>query len=192
MPHNQHGFLKYLSLSKGMFRVFVVLSAVVAVVFGYYQLPNIENAHTKKKGLFSKGYYGIEITAISTGYELLRGGKTYNIKHPPRNIRVSSGWAVYICYSTITNKWPFVHSKDPYGEDTLKKANTNISTKEFMNLRDSEEFQTCLKNQVNSAKKHIIECYIRFILTLIILIIGLHFLLLIMVNIFKWVISGFQ
>lgn len=180
--------LRILKLSIGMFRVFIVLSVIFTFFFGYYSLPIIKQVYLKKDKFLGENY-PVELTAISNGYTLIGGGKEVKVTHPERNITVvRGGWGVYICYVDVT--------KDslafPGSEFFIKKIHTNLPAKELVNIATSESFTKCLKKRIRSINIKIIFCYMRLVLLLLLLLIGLYVALLVGKKVIFWVIDGFR
>lgn len=168
-------------LSRGMTRLFIVLASLAFLLSLYYHWDEVSKAEQWKKDIV--GASGVTITAVSTSYGLISGGTVKTVEHPPMNLSVGYGWAMYLCFNQ------FGHS---YFVDQYKTAHTKMPLKDFLLLTNTENFKECVNSEIKSAKKKVIQEKTKAILFSILTVIFLYVMFLIITPIVIWVIKGFK
>lgn len=162
-----------------MTRIFIILGIVIFVLSFCYSWGMVSKAKKNKLHLVSE----LKITAITKGYMLLSGGKETYIDAAPEETILAYGWANYLCLAE-TGRIYFV--------DNDRMVHTKMPAKEFYNITHTEKFKKCITDTINDADKKINLSIIMVTFIAISSVITLYLILIISIQLTKWVINGFK
>tara|TARA_B100001996_G_C18449842_1_gene511790 strand:- start:201 stop:608 length:408 start_codon:yes stop_codon:yes gene_type:complete len=132
------------------------------------------------KKLFTSS--GITITAISTSFIAIGGGKKRLVRHDPAPVSVAFGYAYYFCL----NKLGKIGNRDGV------YYHLKISDKNFFSITKKTQFEKCLIDQSRGIRKKIRKKKIEAIVFSIFTVVILYFIFIFTIIIAKWIINGFK
>jgi hypothetical protein len=162
-----------------MMRVFIVLAIIVFLLSLWYAWGGVTIAEKRKAHMVGE----LRITAITTSYILLSGGKETVVEHAPTNTTMADGWATYLCLTEIGHV---------YFVDDFRTAHTHMPSKEFIAITNTGDFKKCVAERIDDAISKISQAKILALALSLGSVLLLYLVLLIATPVVVWVAKGFH